>query len=121
MSPKSVPSGRSVLVVGATGLVGSEVVRLLGADQTVARIVVLGRRAPEGLPAKAESHVVDFDRLSDHQSPFALDQIASALGPTTRKAGSQAAFRKVDFEYPLTVARIGRRTGVRHFLLVSAL
>jgi uncharacterized protein YbjT (DUF2867 family) len=101
--------------------VGAEIVRQLAADSSVARIVVLARRPPEGLPAKVESHVVDFDRLAEHESLFKVDQIYCALGTTIRKAGSQAAFRRVDFEYPLTIARIGCRTGVRHFLLVSAL
>ena len=121
MPPASVPSGRSVLVVGATGLVGAEVVQQLAADETVGRIVVLARRAPENLPSRVESHVVDFDRLEEHGSLFAVDQIICALGTTIKQAGSQAAFRRVDFEYPLTIARLGCKHGVRHFLLVTAL
>jgi uncharacterized protein YbjT (DUF2867 family) len=110
-----------VLVVGATGLVGAEVVRQLAADPTVARVVALVRRAPDGLPPKVEVHETDFDRLADHEKLFAVDQIVCALGTTIKQAGSQAAFRKVDFDYPLAVARLGHRMGARHFLLVSAL
>src|SRR3954467_1859680 len=107
MPPKSGPSGRSVLVVGATGLVGAEVVKQLAADDTVGRIVVLARRIADTLPARVESHAVDFDRLEDHERLFAVHQIICALGTTIKQAGSQAAFRKVDYEYPLTVARLG--------------
>jgi uncharacterized protein YbjT (DUF2867 family) len=121
MPPASGPSGRSVLVVGATGLVGAEVVRQLAADETVGRVIVLARRIPEGLPSRIEAHAVDFDRLEDRESLFAVDQVVCALGTTIKQAGSQAAFRKVDFEYPLNVARMGLRNGARHFLLVSAL
>lgn len=121
MPPKSGPSGRSVLVVGATGLVGAEIVRQLAADETVGSIVVLARRIPEGLPSRVEAHAVDFDALERHASLFAVDQVFCALGTTIRKAGSQAAFRRVDFEYPLTAARLGQKHGARHFLLVSAL
>lgn len=121
MPPASGPSGRSVLVVGATGLVGAEVVRQLAADETAARVVVAVRRIPDGLPKRVEAHAIDFDRLEDHESLFAVDQIICALGTTIRQAGSQAAFRKVDFEYPLTIARLGLKNGARHFLLVSAL
>jgi uncharacterized protein YbjT (DUF2867 family) len=117
----SVPAGRSVLVVGATGLVGAEAVRQLSADPTVSRVVALVRRIPAGLPEKVEAHEVDFDRLADHERLFAVDQIICALGTTIRQAGSQAAFRKVDFDYPLAVARLGHRNGARHFLLVSAI
>lgn len=115
------PSGRSVLVVGATGLVGGEVVKQLAADETVGRIVVLARRVPERLPARVEAHVVDFNALDQHASLFAVNQIICALGTTIKQAGSQAAFRRVDFEYPLNVARLGQKHGARHFLLVSAL
>lgn len=121
MPPSPDPSGRSVLVVGATGLVGAETVRQLAADDTVKRVVVAARRIPDGLPAKVEAHVVDFDRLNEHETLFAVDQIFCALGTTIKQAGSQAAFRKVDFEYPLTIARLGLKNGARHFLLVSAL
>jgi len=121
MPPSPDPSGRSVLVVGATGLVGAETVRQLAADDSVARVVVAARRIPAGLPARVESHVVDFDRLHEHEALFAVDQIFCALGTTIKQAGSQAAFRKVDFEYALNIARLGLKHGARHFLLVSAL
>ena len=100
---------------------GAEVVRQLAADPTVARVIALVRRAPQGLPPKVEVHEVDFDRLAEHERLFVVDQIICALGTTIRQAGSQAAFRKVDFEYPLAIATLGHRQGARHFLLVSAL
>jgi uncharacterized protein YbjT (DUF2867 family) len=82
---------------------------------------VLARRPIPEVPAKVEVHVVEFDRLDQHASLFAVDQIVCALGTTIRQAGSQAAFRKVDFEYPLAAARLGLRQGARHYLLVSSL
>jgi uncharacterized protein YbjT (DUF2867 family) len=121
MPPKTPSAGRTVLVVGATGLVGTEVVQQLLSDETVARVVLVVRRPLTIASPKAEVHVVDFEKLADHKALFAVDQIICALGTTIKHAGSQAAFRKVDFEYPLTIARLGRNQGVRHFLLVSAL
>ena len=50
-----------------------------------------------------------------------MDQVICALGTTIRAAGSQEAFRKVDFEYPLKIARLAREQGAHHFLLVSSL
>jgi len=96
-------------------------VKQLAADDTVGRVVALARRVPDGLPGRVEAHAIDFDRLKDHESLFGVDQIICALGTTIKQAGSQAAFRKVDFEYPLTIARLGLAKGARHFLLVSAL
>ena len=65
--------------------------------------------------------MIDFDRLRSYGTLLAVDQVLCALGTTIGKAGSQAAFRKVDFEYPCEVAQLANAKGARHFLLVSAL
>ena len=112
---------RTVLVAGSSGLVGSEIVRQLAGDPGVSRITMVIRR-PAGISApKAVPRIVDFEHLDADPAIFAVDQIFCALGTTIRAAGSQAAFRKVDFDYPLALARIGLAQGARHFLLVSAL
>ncbi len=64
---------------------------------------------------------MSFDHLGEHPDWFRADAIICALGTTMRQAGSQAEFRKVDFEYPLAIARLGLGEGARHFLLVSAI
>jgi uncharacterized protein YbjT (DUF2867 family) len=116
-------SQRSVLVLGATGLVGGEVVRQLLTDPTVGRVVAATRRplARVDRPDKLRNVVVDFDRLADAAGLFDIDQIICALGTTIKQAGSQEAFRHVDYELPLAAARLGVEHGVKDFLLVSAL
>lgn len=116
-------SARSVLLLGATGLVGGEILRQLLADPSVARVVALTRRPlqladPSG---KLHNQIVDFDRLEDHAGLFAVDQIFCALGTTIKQAGSQDAFRRVDQELPLVAAKLGVEHGARDFFLVSAL
>ena len=117
----------SVLLAGATGLVGRECLRLLAGDAAFGRIVVIARRplppdivAP-GDRSKIEAHVVDFDRLDEHADLFAVDVVICALGTTMKQAGSQERFRRVDHDYVLAVARLGAGNGARHFLLVSAI
>ena len=122
-SPLPVTSpGRSVMLLGATGLVGGECLRMLMADDTVARVVVLSRsRLPGGAEsAKLEPYLIDFDHLTSIDAHFAVDQIICAMGTTIRQAGSRARFRTVDFLYPITAAHLGREKGVSHFLLVSS-
>ena len=109
------------MVLGATGLVGREIVRLLCADPGVNRIVVVTRRPFVVLEdPKLQPKVVDFDALDSAGDAFAVDQIFCALGTTIKQAGSEPAFRRVDLEYPLAAAKLGVEHGASHFLLVSA-
>lgn len=113
---------RSALVAGATGLVGRDIVRALTADGGVSEIRVLVRRAfdrPVRDP-KVREIVADFEGLGAQRDGFRVDQVFCALGSTIRNAGSQDAFRHVDFDYPFEIARLAHREGARHFLLVSA-
>jgi uncharacterized protein YbjT (DUF2867 family) len=64
---------------------------------------------------------VDYSRLEPPPAWAAADHVFCALGTTRRQAGSAAAFRQVDLEYPVALARAARSRGARHFLLVSAL
>jgi uncharacterized protein YbjT (DUF2867 family) len=113
---------RSVLVIGSTGLVGSECIRLLSADPTCTRVVALTRNPATIFPAstKLEIKVVDFDNLEKHKDLFAVDQIICALGTTMRKTPSQDVYRKIDYGYPLEAAKHGLAHGATHYLVVTA-
>jgi uncharacterized protein YbjT (DUF2867 family) len=112
---------RSVLLLGATGLVGREVLSLLLNDAGVGRVVVIARRPAGASHPKLEEHVFDLGEMDAHADLFAVDQIICALGTTIKVAGSQERFRVVDHDYPLNAARIGKAKGVRHYLLVSSM
>jgi uncharacterized protein YbjT (DUF2867 family) len=109
---------RTVALAGATGLVGREILKGLVADPSVAAIHVLGRRALEAPPAKVIPHVVDFRALPGLPR---VDEVFLALGTTIKVAGSQQAFRAVDFEANLAVAKAAIAAGARRAGLVSAM
>lgn len=106
---------RHVLLLGATGLVGGELLKRLERDNDVARVTVLARRHVPADP-KVEQHPFSLD-----DRHFVVDQIFCALGTTIKTAGSQQEFRRIDYEIPLEAARKGLAKGATHFLLVSAL
>jgi len=109
---------RTVALAGATGLVGKEILQGLVADPSVAAIHVLARRALEAPAAKVVSHVVDFRSLPPLPR---VDEVFLALGTTIKVAGSQEAFRAVDFYANLAVARAALAAGARRAGLVSAM
>lgn len=111
----------TVLIVGATGLVGRAVLRLALADASINRVVAPTRR-PLGLQhGKLVNPVVDFDALPVDAEWWRVDAVVCALGTTIKKAGSQAAFRKVDHEYPMAVARLARAAGALAFAFTSSM
>lgn len=109
----------TLLLAGATGLVGQAVLRQALADPRVARVVA-PTRTP--LPAQARLHnpVVDFDDLPADADWWKADAVICTLGTTIRVAGSQAAFRKVDHDYPLAIARLALQHGATTYVLTSA-
>ena len=104
---------RRVLLLGATGLVGGEILSLLLADESV-DVLAFTRRP---LPAHPRLEQAPWSAAI----PGGVNQIFCALGTTIKTAGSQEEFRRVDHDLPLEAARAGLEAGATHYLLVSAL
>jgi len=118
MANAAASRGRIAAVAGASGLVGRCLVERLCADPGVAQVHALVRRALPVAHPKLRTHVVD---VAAPPALPALDEVYLALGTTIKVAGSQAAFRAVDFDANLAVARAALAAGARHCGLVSAL
>ena len=108
----------AVLVAGATGLIGRELVaQSLDAGHTVH---ALARRAPPATAARAGLHWLNIDYPTLPVLPKAAEAYC-ALGTTIKVAGSQQAFRAVDFDAVLHFARACRACGVQRLAVVSSL
>jgi len=112
---------RIALVAGASGLVGGHLLQLLLADAAYARVITLARRQLDARHAKLDQRVLDLGALDAVSDPPHVDDAFCCVGTTIKKAGSQEAFRRVDYDYVLAFARAGQRAGARQFLLVTAL
>jgi uncharacterized protein YbjT (DUF2867 family) len=111
---------RTALVAGATGLIGGHVLQRLLADVAWSQVVTLGRRAAPERHAKLEQRIVDLGALEAVGDLPRADDVFCCLGTTIKQAGSQEAFRRVDHDYVVGLARAGVRAGAAQFLLVSA-
>jgi uncharacterized protein YbjT (DUF2867 family) len=108
-----------MLVAGATGLVGGACVRHLLGESRCERVVAVGRRAPAISDPRLEARLVGLDGLDGLDLP-AVEVAFCALGTTIANAGSQDAFRRVDFDGVVAFARRAARASARHFVLVSS-
>ena len=112
---------RVALLAGATGLIGQALLPLLLASDRYGAVHVLLRRTLPDLPAqpKLALRVVDFAHLPETFP--AADDVFITLGTTIKAAGSEAAFRQVDFDFVVNTARVARTAGATRLAVVSAL
>ena len=113
---------RTALVAGATGLVGGHCLAELLESPDYDRVIALTRRPLVQRHAKLDQRVIEFDQLGREGTDFpTVDDVFCCLGTTMRTAGSQAAFRHVDFVYVVALAGLAQGHGAKQFLLVSSL
>jgi len=106
------------LLAGATGLIGREIARAWSARSAGTLWQLVRRAGAAEAGPRLHEQVVDYARLG----PLAPAEIAfCALGTTIKTAGSQAAFRAVDFDAVLAFAQASHAAGVRRLGVVSAL
>ena len=106
-------------MAGATGLVGRAVLARLLADKRYSAVHCVGRRAPAQRDLKLAVHLTDS--FANFTAPPPVDDVFITLGTTIKTAGSRAAFRAVDFDAVLAVARAGRIAGATRLGVVSAM
>lgn len=116
--------GKRLLILGATGAVGREVLRLALQHPQVQQVLAPTRRPLPAHP-KLVNPITDFARpeeaLAEGAQAEGVDAVVCALGTTIRQAGSQAAFAAVDRDLPIALGRVALRLGARSLALNSSL
>ena len=118
--------GLKLLLVGATGAVGKEVLRQALAAPGVAELLAVTRRPvskPSGVKSGAHfvNVVVDFAVLPDKPVWCQVDGVVCTLGTTIKVAGSKQAFAAVDLDLPVQIAAMAQAGGATRFALNSSL
>ncbi|MNW59398.1 hypothetical protein D3C74_373120 [compost metagenome] len=113
----------TAVVAGATGMMGRKLVQLLLEDPAYQRIIVLVRRSTGIFHPKLVEKRVSFDRLESELDASLLKDadVFCTLGTTMQQAGSKGAFRKVDHEYPLALAKAALQHGAASYVIVTAM
>jgi uncharacterized protein YbjT (DUF2867 family) len=111
---------KTALVIGATGLVGNELVKQLIDDKDFGKVVVFSRRTTGLTSSRLEEHIIDFDHPEQWQHLVKGDVLFSALGTTLAQAGSKKAQYNVDHSYQFQFAAAAARNAVPVYVLVSS-
>ena len=112
---------KTALLAGGTGLIGSQLLKMLTEDSRYAKVKCLTRNNLSIFHEKIESIKTDGSNLKEIADQLHADDVFCCLGTTIKKARTEEAFRKIDFEYPLLLAGLCQARGAKQFLLISSL
>jgi uncharacterized protein YbjT (DUF2867 family) len=110
-----------IVLVGATGLVGSEVLNQLLSEEKVSKINVLTRKKITIHSPKVVNHVVDFENEEDLKNSIHGDAIICCIGTTKAKTPDVGEYEKIDRDIPIRIAKIGKENGIAQYHLISAI
>jgi uncharacterized protein YbjT (DUF2867 family) len=111
---------KTVNVIGATGLVGRELVNQLVQNSEVEKVRIFVRREFNSLHPKIEQHIVDFDSDASWKLFLQGDILFSTMGTTLKQAGSKANQYKIDYTYQYRFAEEASAAGIPVYVLVSS-
>lgn len=112
---------KTAIILGATGLVGSTVLKKLLKDKRYGKIKLFSRN-PVGIDnPKIEEHLTDLFELEKEWEAFTADEVYCCVGSTKKKTPNEDTYRKVDYGIPVTAARMAKANKINTFLVVSAL
>lgn len=116
---------KTALVIGASGLVGTELTKQLLSDDNYQSIHVFVR-TPLNLPKEFDTnpklieHVVDYNAISQWQSLLYGNDLYCCIGTTLKKAGSKQRQTEIDLDLPFEISLYANKNGVQNIALVSA-
>lgn len=112
--------GKTAILIGATGLVGSQILQLLLNDERYSNVLVFHRRKTGISHPKLTEYVINFDELNIWRHLVKGDDLYSALGTTIKKARTENAQWKIDYDHQLNVAKAAASNGVSSYALISS-
>jgi uncharacterized protein YbjT (DUF2867 family) len=114
------PESKVALLAGASGLVGGFLLDALLREPDFSRIIAITRRPLAREDPRLANRVLLFDKLAAQLKGLTCHTAFCSLGTTIRAAGSEQAFRRVDFDYVLELARVAKAAQAQRFVVVSA-
>ena len=112
-------ANKSALLIGASGLVGSKLLQYLLDSKEYNKVTIFLRKSIGFTHDKLEERVINFEQLEEYQELFRVDDVFCTLGTTMKKAKSKENFTKVDFVYPLEMAKLAEKYQANFYIVTS--
>jgi len=112
---------KTAIILGATGLTGSILLKKLLKDSSFEKIKLFSRSSSQITSSKIEEHLIDMFRLENQSEKFKADVVFCCIGTTKAKTPDKEAYKKIDYGIPVTAAKLAKRNGIKTFIVISAL
>lgn len=111
---------KKAIIYGASGLVGSYILKLLLNDSNYEEVIIVVRKDLGIQHPKLKSLIGDFSTLDSLTKNLVADEVYIALGSTKKKTPDRADYYQIDHDYPVLAAELAKANGAKTVLLVSA-
>ena len=112
---------KTAIVIGATGLVGAELVNQLLNSSDFSKVKIFVRKSTNKTHTKLEEYIVDFENIENWKENLTGDTLFSCIGTTLKTAGSKEKQFNIDYNYPLHTIQTAISQGVNQIVLVSSM
>jgi uncharacterized protein YbjT (DUF2867 family) len=109
------------ILLGASGLIGGELLKLLLADPNYSKVKIIVRKKLPVTNEKLEQIIADFSTIEAHKKKLKADVVFSCLGSTKKKTPNLKEYYQIDHDYPVLVGKLAKDQGVKSFHIVSSL
>jgi uncharacterized protein YbjT (DUF2867 family) len=109
------------IVIGATGLVGAELVNQLLNTSEFSKVKIFVRKSTNKTHTKLEEYIVDFENIENWKNNLTGNTLFSCIGTTLKTAGSKEKQFNIDYNYPLNTIKVALNQGVNQIVLVSSM
>ena len=112
---------KTALIFGSSGLVGSHLLDLINQDNNYSKIKLYVRSEPKKVNSKFEIIKVDFNKLEDYKDSINGDDCFFCIGTTRKNTPDKNEYIKVEYNLPISVAKIAKLNSVNNFIYISSL
>lgn len=112
---------KKAILLGATGLIGHNLLYKLLSDETYNEVLIISRKSSNITHVKLKEIILNFDEIANYSAEINGNVIFCCLGTTIKNTPDLSMYRKIDYQYPLDVAKIAFANGVQQYHLISSM
>ena len=112
---------KTAIILGATGLTGSILLKKLLEDASFEKIKLFSRSTAEIDSPKIEEHLIDMFQLEKYSEAFTADVVFCCIGTTKSKTPDKETYKKIDYGIPVTATTLSKHNGIETFIVISAM